>query len=105
MLVLLVGPLALSMLARPDHHGPTPRPIEEEHFWDSDRWRVRDEDWRREHPRAAPMPDQVEREIKENPQRHPPEDRTAGREGSPHPAPPRADQSTPPAGTGPPVRP
>jgi len=65
MLVLLVGTLALSMLARPDHHGATPRPIEEEHFWDSDRWRVRDEDWRREHPGAARMLDQFEREINE----------------------------------------
>jgi len=77
MLVLLVGTLALSMLTRPDHHGATPRPIEEEHFWDSDRWRVRDEDWRREHPGAARMLDQFEREIKENPQRHRPEDCTA----------------------------
>src|SRR2546430_13261171 len=59
-----------SMLARPDHHGATPRPIEEEHFWDSDRWRVRDEDWRREHPGAARMLDQFEREIKERSEEH-----------------------------------
>src|SRR3989449_10826776 len=95
MLVLLVGTLALSMLARPDHHGATPRPIEEEHFCDSDRWRVRDEDWRREHPGAAPMLDQFEREIQENPQRHRPEDCTADGEGSPQPARRRAEPSTP----------
>src|SRR5437899_12291797 len=98
MLVLLVGTLALSMLARPDHHGATTRPIEEEHFWDSDRWRVRDEDWRREHHGAARMLDQFEREIKKNPQRHRPEDCTADRECCPHPARSRAEQSTPAAG-------
>ena len=76
-LALLIGTLALSMLARPDHHGATPRPTEAEDFWDTDRWRVRDEDWRREHPGAARMLDQFEREIKENRPRYGSEDCTA----------------------------
>jgi hypothetical protein len=77
MLVLVVGTLALLTQARPDHHGATPRPTEEEDFWESDRWRVRDEDWRREHPDAARMLDQFEREINESRQRYRPEDCTA----------------------------
>ena len=76
-LALLVGTLALSLLARPDHHGATPRPTGAEDFWDTDRWRVRDEDWRLEHPGAARMLDQFEREIKENRQRYRSEDCTA----------------------------
>ena len=69
MVVLLVGTLVLLTGIRPDQHGAAPRPVQEEDFWDSYQWRVAYEDWRREHPGAARMLDQLEREIKEKRQR------------------------------------
>jgi hypothetical protein len=65
MCALQVGTLVLLMLLRPDQHGATPTLIAEENFSESYRWRMSYEDWRREHPGAARMLDQLEREIKE----------------------------------------
>jgi hypothetical protein len=63
MLALLT--LALLASFRPTQHGATPRSIAEEDFWDSYQWRVSYEHWRREHPGAARMLDQFERELDE----------------------------------------
>jgi hypothetical protein len=65
MALLLVGGLALMTLVQPGQHGATPRFLEEEDFWDGYQWRVSDAAWRREHPGAAQMLDQFEREIRE----------------------------------------
>jgi hypothetical protein len=64
-----VGTLVLLLFLRPDQHGATPTHIAEEDFSESYRWRMSYEDWRREHPGAARMLDQLEREIKEKRQR------------------------------------
>ena len=74
MVVLLFGTLVLLTGIRPDQHGAAPRPVQEEDFWDSYQWRVAYEDWRREHPGAARMLDQFEREINAQRGRALPED-------------------------------
>ena len=64
--LLLVGTLALLLSLRPDQYGTTTPPsLAEEDLSESYRWRMSYEDWRREHPGAARMLDQFEREIKE----------------------------------------
>lgn len=59
--------LALTLLTSlpPNQGGATLRSIAVEDFWDSYQWRVAYEDWRREHPGAARMLDQFERELEE----------------------------------------
>jgi len=73
MFVLLT--LALLTSFQPTQHGATPRSLAQEDFWDSYQWRVAYEDWRREHPGAARMLDQFERDLEEG--RHPPHDGSA----------------------------
>jgi hypothetical protein len=63
MFVLLT--LALLTSFQPNQHRAMPRSIAEEDFWDRYQWRVAYEDWRREHPGAARMLDQFERELEE----------------------------------------
>jgi hypothetical protein len=72
--VLLVGTLALGMSVQPSPHVAPPLSVEEDDFWESFQWRMRYEDWRREHPGAARMLDQFEREINEQRKRLLPEE-------------------------------
>jgi hypothetical protein len=77
MLVLLVGTLAPLMSVGPNQHGPMRGLIEDEDFWDSYEWRVRYDAWRLEHPGAAGLLDQFEREVREQRKHHLEDDCTA----------------------------